>query len=1848
MRKLLLLSFLLLMPLGVRAACTGSSPIWNSTPDSASLQACINSAVAGDTINISGVSATWGLNAVSINKAITLNGAGMGITVITETGNPTFNVTKPSSGVLRIKNMTFSSATGAGNLPHPLTINGGWPSNGAVVFQSVEFITNNDTSIDNFVAGGVIFSLINWHSTTYGDFFMTIKDLTHTSSWTTANSLGTNDTTGLLNNYVEDSTFNGGANGVFDCDDNCRIVVRHNTFKESGGFNSHGHDSSPYGMREFEIYNNNFTFPDKTCANGTTSLSNINQYIWIRGASGVIYNNQTDSLFSGCWNDKPEARFNNRGAEDDRPGGISCAADTYPVSHQLGQDNNGVSDFTNPIYLWGNTSNDGADSGGTWQVAVSSGWGWGNPCSFNWNTYFLWGRDAINTTVGSITLSANGGTVDGSGGTPKPGYTAYPYPHPLVAGQPTLSFSPSPAVFSAQTVGTTSSPLTITVTNTSSSPQVMATPYFTITGTNSSNFSNAGTGTCANGATVAPSGTCTVNVTFTPSAIGGRTATLTIQGTNIGTDTLSGTGATPVIAISPSPGAFGNQRVNTTSGPLTVTVSNTGTASEILATPFFTLTGTNASDFARSGGTCANAGTIAASSSCTILLTFTPAAIGARTASLNIAGTVNALASITGTGTQAALSFSPSPGAFGNQNINTTSSPLTITVTNNGTASEVLSTPYFTLTGTNSANFANAGTGTCANGGTIAVSGTCTVNLTFTPSAAGARSGTLNISGTVNGSDSLTGTGIAALASLSPLSIAFSNQTTNTSSGNNAVTLTNTGTATLTIASISLTGADSGQFSTNGSTCGASLTASASCSLNVVFTPTTVGSKSASLVFVTNAASSPDTVALTGTGVAPAVPVINLSPNPVPFGSQLQNTTSSPITVTVSNSGTASEVLGTPFFTLTGTNSGDFARSGGTCVNGGTVAVSGSCTVILTFTPTGTGSRSGILNISGTVNGSDALTGTGTLPVIGLSPSPGAFGNQLQGTTSAPLTITVSNTGTAAEVLATPFFTITGTNPTNFARSGGTCVNAGSIAASSSCTIILTFTPSATGARSATLTIQGTVNAIDSLTGTGTLPVIGLAPSPAAFGNQAVSTTSSPVTVTLSNTGTASEVLSTPFFTITGTNAADFARSGGTCANAGTVAASGSCTILLTFTPSASGARTATLNISGTVNATDSLTGTGTQAALTITPSPGAFGNQNVNTTSGPLTITVANSGTVNQVFATPYFTLTGTNAANFANAGTGTCSNGGTVIPFASCTVDLTFTPSASGARTATLNILGTVNSSDSLTGTGIAAALSLNPTSIAFGNQTTGTSSGNHAVTLTNSGTATLNISSITFTGANSAEFSINSNTCSSTLAAAASCTLNVVFSPTSAVAKTASVTFTTDASTSPDNVSLTGTGVVPAVPAISFSPSPGAFGSQLQNTTSSPLTVTVSNIGTASEILANPFFTITGSNSGDFVRSGGTCTNSGTIAASGSCTVILTFTPTASGSRTATLNILGTANGSNALTGTGTQPVLSFSPSPGAFGDQTQGTTSSPLTITVTNSGTAPQVLATPYFVISGANATNFANANTGTCANGGSIAASSSCTVKLTFTPSVTGNLTATLNIQGTVNSSDTLTGRGTPLPIVTIGLASIAFGNQDDGTSSSPTNVTMSNTGLGTLNITSISLTGTNASEFSINSNTCGTTLGPSTSCNWNVVFSPVTAGAKSASVTVITNAGSSPDFVTLTGTGRVPTPPNTPAPAITIVTILPPGSVVVSATGGGVTPRNLLVSASGCSQDGITYSNPCRFSISCGNCSQKTSVRFNGTLVSTSYFKSVITASVPITLLPVPSVATDYQFSLTN
>jgi hypothetical protein len=383
------------------SALAEASTINAASCSASSVQNALNSASTGDTVTVPAGNCSW--SGVSVNKAVVLQGAGIGSTNVVVNANQAFTVTKQAAGVVRVKGFSFS-ATNINTLPHPIVVNGTWPSGQPVIFQNNAFSMNAATMFDIFVAGGVIFSH-NTFTGAWNDFSFTVKALSNTSSWTTTDSLGNHDSNGLLNVYIEDNTFSGGSNGVIDCDDNCRMVMRHNSFIESGGFNSHGWDTSPYGVRHFEIYNNSFTFPDKTCNNDQHSLSNINQYIWIRGGTGVIYNNSMEDLTSSCWGNKPEVKLSIRGAEDVRPQG-ACSSVSYAVPHQLGQSNNGTSNFRDPIYFWGNS--------GT--MAISGGWGWGNPCGLDWNTFWQWGRDGINT------------------GTPRPSYSAYVYPHPLASG----------------------------------------------------------------------------------------------------------------------------------------------------------------------------------------------------------------------------------------------------------------------------------------------------------------------------------------------------------------------------------------------------------------------------------------------------------------------------------------------------------------------------------------------------------------------------------------------------------------------------------------------------------------------------------------------------------------------------------------------------------------------------------------------------------------------------------------------------------------------------------------------------------------------------------------------------------------------------------------------------------------------------------------------------------------------------------------------------------------------------------------------------------------------------------------------------------------------------------------------------------------------------------------------------------------------------------------------------------------------------------------------------------------------------------------------------------------------
>ncbi len=311
-------------------------------------------------------------------------------------------------------------------------------------------------------------------------------------------------------------------------------------------------------------------------------------------------------------------------------------------------------------------------------------------------------------------------------------------------------------------------------------------------------------------------------------------------------------------------------------------------------------------------------------------------------------------------------------------------------------------------------------------------------------------------------------------------------------------------------------------------------------------------------------------------------------------------------------------------------------------------------------------------------------------------------------------------------------------------------------------------------------------------------PVVNFNPPTLNFGNQ-VPHTSAQKSSTLTNIS--SGPLTVGPITVSGANSGDFSESD-TCNMP--LANGGSCTITVTFDPSAIGARTAQLNIPDRAGERPDilpLSGTGFSAIASL-PSSVAFGNQVVNTTSSPKTVKLTNTGN-----ATLDINNISTNAP-FAVSST-TC--GATLAPKGSCLINVTFTPPSTGPFTGTLTITDNAANSPqkvALSGTGV-LPVTLTPSSAMYASQTVGTTSAAKTFTLTNNQTVTLNNIVIGFTGADPGDFSVSSTTCGSTLASKARCTINVVFKPTATGTRTANLSVSDDASNSPQTSSLTGTG-------------------------------------------------------------------------------------------------------------------------------------------------------------------------------------------------------------------------------------------------------------------------------------------------------------------------------------------------------------------------------------------------------------------------------------------------------
>jgi len=327
-----------------------------------------------------------------------------------------------------------------------------------------------------------------------------------------------------------------------------------------------------------------------------------------------------------------------------------------------------------------------------------------------------------------------------------------------------------------------------------------------------------------------------------------------------------------------------------------------------------------------------------------------------------------------------------------------------------------------------------------------------------------------------------------------------------------------------------------------------------------------------------------------------------------------------------------------------------------------------------------------------------------------------------------------------------------------------------------------------------------------------------LAPSTLAFGMVAVGQKSSPKTATLKNTQTVPLAISSILIS-GGTAPADYAQSGNCPISPQTLGAGLSCSITVTFTPSALGSRTASLTV--TDNASNSpqsvaLTGTGI-APVTLLPASLSFGILAEGTTSAAQTVTLKNAQSVPLTISRIAISG-GTAPADFASGGNCPVSPSSLGAGL-SCSITVTFTPSGLGSRTASLTATdGASNSPQSiaLSGTAI-AAVAVAPASQTFVSRLVGTTSPSQTVTLTNDLSTKLLISSVVPSG----DFTVASDTCGSSISPGLKCTIGVTFTPTSVGLRQGTLTISDNAFGSPILVALSGTGNDPELNSISVTP-------------------------------------------------------------------------------------------------------------------------------------------------------------------------------------------------------------------------------------------------------------------------------------------------------------------------------------------------------------------------------------------------------------------------------------------
>jgi len=383
-KRLLIFIALISLPLSYAATIEADSC------SQADVQAAVNQAQDGDTVLIpdgtctyaSGISTSKQIRIEAKNYVPTKGGDTVRSVVITNNADESlFSLVTGNDYHVGLSGIRFNEGTGTG--AH-LSV-GGSGSKVALIndlfFEVKDRYWPVDQVVDWSAQGGVLWNIhfegiaaaaADGVGPQGGSFYIGHQP----RPWYTASTMGSFDTNGDVNLYLEDSSCSNV--GQFpDVDENGRAVFRHNTLDGCTG-GTHGYTSA-WGGRFIEYYNNVFSV--------TSSMRNIaGRYVWLRGGT-VLF---TDNTVNNAAN--PSAY----GSPVLLSIGDTTAPGTYPMSRQPGWGHDGSIDVSDPIYIWGNT--------GTRAGAYGFANGWDSIVKLNRDIY------------------VNSG--------PKPGYSKYTYPHP--------------------------------------------------------------------------------------------------------------------------------------------------------------------------------------------------------------------------------------------------------------------------------------------------------------------------------------------------------------------------------------------------------------------------------------------------------------------------------------------------------------------------------------------------------------------------------------------------------------------------------------------------------------------------------------------------------------------------------------------------------------------------------------------------------------------------------------------------------------------------------------------------------------------------------------------------------------------------------------------------------------------------------------------------------------------------------------------------------------------------------------------------------------------------------------------------------------------------------------------------------------------------------------------------------------------------------------------------------------------------------------------------------------------------------------------------------------------------